>query len=175
MYILSTCYLFFFHSKFVARILLDFFNEILYFILIVWFGFVHDSLLFFQTFRSNASVDLRHFAFYAFAGRTGLIRWTRKNEVIIFSCSIMWILFARSFYYSLIKIFHELSQSLISFFLACRMSRWNLLMHHSWFHSITISLMHMLWIVVTLERYDYKILFSNYFLVAAIKNLWCAS
>lgn len=29
---------------------------------------------------NNASVDLRHFAFYVFAGRSGTIRWTRKNE-----------------------------------------------------------------------------------------------
>lgn len=28
------------------------------------------------------TVDLRHFAFYAFAGRTGIVRWTRKNEVL---------------------------------------------------------------------------------------------
>ncbi|KAJ4785577.1 tRNA uridine 5-carboxymethylaminomethyl modification enzyme MnmG [Rhynchospora pubera] len=28
------------------------------------------------------TVDLRHFAFYAFAGRTGQIRWSRKNENI---------------------------------------------------------------------------------------------
>lgn len=31
---------------------------------------------------NSATVDLRHFAFYAFAGRTGTIRWTRKNENI---------------------------------------------------------------------------------------------
>lgn len=29
---------------------------------------------------NSATVDLRHFAFYAFAGRTGATRWTRKNE-----------------------------------------------------------------------------------------------
>ncbi|KAJ3678463.1 hypothetical protein LUZ60_002266 [Juncus effusus] len=27
-----------------------------------------------------STVDLRHFAFYAFAGRTGQLRWSRKNE-----------------------------------------------------------------------------------------------
>lgn len=26
-------------------------------------------------------VDLRHFAFYAFAGRSGQLRWSRKKEV----------------------------------------------------------------------------------------------
>ncbi|ONK73652.1 uncharacterized protein A4U43_C04F33860 [Asparagus officinalis] len=31
---------------------------------------------------NSATVDLRHFAFYAFAGRTGTVRWTRKNENI---------------------------------------------------------------------------------------------
>ncbi|KAJ6822722.1 uncharacterized protein M6B38_387675 [Iris pallida] len=31
---------------------------------------------------NSASVDLRHFAFYAFAGRTGHTRWSRKNENI---------------------------------------------------------------------------------------------
>lgn len=30
----------------------------------------------------NSTVDLRHFAFYAFAGRTGMLRWSRKNENI---------------------------------------------------------------------------------------------
>lgn len=30
--------------------------------------------------ENGASVDLRHFAFYAFGGRSGTIRWTRKNE-----------------------------------------------------------------------------------------------
>ncbi|KAK8964737.1 hypothetical protein KSP40_PGU019539 [Platanthera guangdongensis] len=29
---------------------------------------------------NGVSVDLRHFAFYAFGGRSGTIRWTRKNE-----------------------------------------------------------------------------------------------
>ncbi|KAL0904280.1 hypothetical protein M5K25_026367 [Dendrobium thyrsiflorum] len=33
-----------------------------------------------ETSGNNASVDLRHFAFYAFAGRSGSVRWTRKNE-----------------------------------------------------------------------------------------------
>ncbi|KAG5241169.1 FG-GAP REPEAT-CONTAINING PROTEIN [Salix purpurea] len=32
--------------------------------------------------ENNGTVNLRHFALYAFAGRTGAIRWTRKNENI---------------------------------------------------------------------------------------------
>ncbi|KAK4754079.1 hypothetical protein SAY87_002183 [Trapa incisa] len=32
--------------------------------------------------ENSATVDLRHFAFYAFAGRSGAVRWTRKNENI---------------------------------------------------------------------------------------------
>ncbi|KAA8531935.1 hypothetical protein F0562_006348 [Nyssa sinensis] len=32
--------------------------------------------------ENSGTVDLRHFAFYAFAGRTGTLRWTRKNENI---------------------------------------------------------------------------------------------
>lgn len=35
-----------------------------------------------ETEESSGSVDLRHFAIYAFAGRTGQIRWSRKNENI---------------------------------------------------------------------------------------------
>nr|GMD56479.1 uncharacterized protein LOC109172727 [Ipomoea batatas] len=35
-----------------------------------------------QTSESSGMVDLRHFAFYAFAGRTGEIRWSRKSENI---------------------------------------------------------------------------------------------
>ncbi|KAJ6818483.1 uncharacterized protein M6B38_406085 [Iris pallida] len=31
---------------------------------------------------NSATADLRHFALYAFAGRTGAIRWSRKNEKI---------------------------------------------------------------------------------------------
>ncbi|XP_050126192.1 uncharacterized protein LOC126603407 [Malus sylvestris] len=31
---------------------------------------------------SSGTVDLRHFAFYAFAGNSGTVRWTRKNENI---------------------------------------------------------------------------------------------
>uniref|UniRef100_A0A2P2JEW8 Uncharacterized protein MANES_02G100000 n=1 Tax=Rhizophora mucronata TaxID=61149 RepID=A0A2P2JEW8_RHIMU len=31
--------------------------------------------------ENSGTVDLRHFAFYAFAGRTGVLRWHRKNEV----------------------------------------------------------------------------------------------
>lgn len=30
--------------------------------------------------ETSEVVDLRHFAFYAFAGRTGTLRWSRKNE-----------------------------------------------------------------------------------------------
>lgn len=30
--------------------------------------------------ENSAIVDLRHFAFYAFAGRSGTLRWSRKNE-----------------------------------------------------------------------------------------------
>ncbi|CAL9080094.1 unnamed protein product [Musa textilis] len=30
----------------------------------------------------SGNVDLRHFAFYAFAGRTGTLRWSRKNDNI---------------------------------------------------------------------------------------------
>ncbi|KAK9129748.1 hypothetical protein Sjap_010235 [Stephania japonica] len=30
----------------------------------------------------SGTVDLRHFAFYAFAGRTGTLRWSRKTEVV---------------------------------------------------------------------------------------------
>ncbi|KAJ4964612.1 hypothetical protein NE237_016461 [Protea cynaroides] len=32
--------------------------------------------------ENSGTVDLRHFAFYAFAGRTGVLRWSRKNENI---------------------------------------------------------------------------------------------
>ncbi|KAI3861594.1 hypothetical protein MKW98_000546 [Papaver atlanticum] len=32
--------------------------------------------------ETSGTVDLRHFAFYAFAGRTGTLRWSRKNENI---------------------------------------------------------------------------------------------
>ncbi|KAF6154026.1 hypothetical protein GIB67_026680 [Kingdonia uniflora] len=32
--------------------------------------------------ENSTTVDLRHFAFYAFAGRTGALRWNRKNENI---------------------------------------------------------------------------------------------
>lgn len=32
--------------------------------------------------ENSGTVDLRHFAFYAFAGRTGSLRWSRKNENI---------------------------------------------------------------------------------------------
>lgn len=30
--------------------------------------------------ENSGTVDIRHFAFYAFAGRTGTLRWSRKNE-----------------------------------------------------------------------------------------------
>ncbi|KAL6959989.1 hypothetical protein U1Q18_040135 [Sarracenia purpurea var. burkii] len=33
-----------------------------------------------EAFENSGTVDLRHFAFYAFAGRTGTPRWSRKNE-----------------------------------------------------------------------------------------------
>ncbi|PIA55940.1 hypothetical protein AQUCO_00700332v1 [Aquilegia coerulea] len=33
-----------------------------------------------ETSEKSGSVDLRHFAFYAFAGRSGMLRWSRKNE-----------------------------------------------------------------------------------------------
>ncbi|THF99235.1 hypothetical protein TEA_013115 [Camellia sinensis var. sinensis] len=33
--------------------------------------------------ENSGTVDIRHFAFYAFAGRTGTLRWNRKNEVTI--------------------------------------------------------------------------------------------
>ncbi|KAM7252154.1 hypothetical protein ACFE04_024037 [Oxalis oulophora] len=32
--------------------------------------------------ENSGTVDLRHFAFYAFAGRSGVLRWSRKNENI---------------------------------------------------------------------------------------------
>ncbi|KDP32668.1 hypothetical protein JCGZ_13666 [Jatropha curcas] len=32
--------------------------------------------------ENSGTVNLRHFAFYAFAGRTGVLRWSRKNENI---------------------------------------------------------------------------------------------
>ncbi|GFY80337.1 FG-GAP repeat-containing protein [Actinidia rufa] len=32
--------------------------------------------------ENSGTVDLRHFAFYAFAGRTGTLQWSRKNENI---------------------------------------------------------------------------------------------
>lgn len=32
--------------------------------------------------ENSGTVDLRHFAFYAFAGRSGILRWSRKNENI---------------------------------------------------------------------------------------------
>ncbi|KAK7309318.1 hypothetical protein RJT34_05945 [Clitoria ternatea] len=32
--------------------------------------------------ENSGTVDLRHFAFYAFAGRSGIERWSRKNEKI---------------------------------------------------------------------------------------------
>ena len=35
-----------------------------------------------QDSENAGMMDLRHFAFYAFAGRTGTVRWTRKNEVV---------------------------------------------------------------------------------------------
>ncbi|KAI4314801.1 hypothetical protein L6164_027673 [Bauhinia variegata] len=35
-----------------------------------------------ETSENSGTVDLRHFAFYAFAGRSGVERWTRKNENI---------------------------------------------------------------------------------------------
>ncbi|CAO2828082.1 unnamed protein product [Amaranthus hypochondriacus] len=35
-----------------------------------------------ETVENNEVVDLRHFAFYAFAGRSGQLRWSRKNEKI---------------------------------------------------------------------------------------------
>ncbi|XP_019177507.1 PREDICTED: uncharacterized protein LOC109172727 [Ipomoea nil] len=35
-----------------------------------------------QTSENSGTVDLRHFVFYAFAGRTGEIRWSRKSENI---------------------------------------------------------------------------------------------
>ena len=34
-------------------------------------------------------MDLRHFAFYAYAGRSGILRWDRKNEVISFVISFI--------------------------------------------------------------------------------------
>lgn len=34
-----------------------------------------------QASENSGTVDLRHFAFYAYAGRTGTLRWSRKNEV----------------------------------------------------------------------------------------------
>uniref|UniRef100_A0A7N0UBT2 FG-GAP repeat-containing protein n=1 Tax=Kalanchoe fedtschenkoi TaxID=63787 RepID=A0A7N0UBT2_KALFE len=33
-----------------------------------------------ETSENTGAVDLRHFAFFAFSGRTGQVRWTRKNE-----------------------------------------------------------------------------------------------
>ncbi|PQM37429.1 uncharacterized protein Pyn_08740 [Prunus yedoensis var. nudiflora] len=37
--------------------------------------------------ENSGTVDLRHFALFAFAGDSGAIRWTRKNELIIsFGC-----------------------------------------------------------------------------------------
>ncbi|KAG5535994.1 hypothetical protein RHGRI_023699 [Rhododendron griersonianum] len=33
-----------------------------------------------QASENSGTVDLRHFAFYAYAGRTGTLRWSRKNE-----------------------------------------------------------------------------------------------
>lgn len=44
------------------------------------------NLFIFQQGSGASTVDLRHFAFYAFAGRTGQIRWSRKNEVFSFVC-----------------------------------------------------------------------------------------
>ncbi|KAB5556828.1 hypothetical protein DKX38_007737 [Salix brachista] len=35
-----------------------------------------------QPSENSGTVDLRHFALYAFAGRTGALRWSRKNENI---------------------------------------------------------------------------------------------
>ncbi|XP_010679823.2 uncharacterized protein LOC104895102 [Beta vulgaris subsp. vulgaris] len=35
-----------------------------------------------ESVESNDAVDLRHFAFYAFAGKSGQLRWSRKNEKI---------------------------------------------------------------------------------------------
>ncbi|MCH81546.1 FG-GAP repeat-containing protein, partial [Trifolium medium] len=37
--------------------------------------------------ENTGTVDLRHFAFYAFAGRSGVERWSRKNEVNIEAAS----------------------------------------------------------------------------------------
>ncbi|KAF5960962.1 hypothetical protein HYC85_002171 [Camellia sinensis] len=33
-----------------------------------------------EAYENSGTVDIRHFAFYAFAGRTGTLRWNRKNE-----------------------------------------------------------------------------------------------
>ncbi|CAK9320713.1 unnamed protein product [Citrullus colocynthis] len=35
-----------------------------------------------ETSENSGTIDLRHFAFYAFAGRSGMLRWSRKNENI---------------------------------------------------------------------------------------------
>ena len=42
-----------------------------------------------QTVENSEVVDLRHFAFYAFAGRSGQLRWNRKNEVPFVSLLFM--------------------------------------------------------------------------------------
>ena len=40
-----------------------------------------SAILFFIQASGSGTADLRHFVFYAFAGRTGIPRWHRKSEV----------------------------------------------------------------------------------------------
>lgn len=39
------------------------------------------SVVYLQATENPGTVDLSHFSFYAYAGRTGLLRWTRKTDV----------------------------------------------------------------------------------------------
>ncbi|OAY74659.1 hypothetical protein ACMD2_02370 [Ananas comosus] len=45
-------------------------------------GELHHRIANEKEVSGNGTVDLRHFAFYAFAGRTGTLRWSRKSENI---------------------------------------------------------------------------------------------
>lgn len=44
-------------------------------------GFIYWYLVPTQASENSGTVNLRHFAFYAFDGRKGGLRWSRKNEV----------------------------------------------------------------------------------------------
>lgn len=47
-------------------------------------NFLWTNAIFFFQASGSGTADLRHFVFYAFAGRTGIRRWDRKSEVSSF-------------------------------------------------------------------------------------------